>query len=183
MSPFYTQSGDDGYTSLLGKDRVAKDHPQIEAVGVLDETTAAVGLARSLCQSQNIAPILIVIQRDLYRLMAEVVATPENAPHFRKINTSSVTWLEGKIGEVEGLIEIPDEFILPGDTPGGAALALARTIVRRAERRISELFHSGILINNELLRYLNRLSSLLFVLELLENQNAGKPTYTLAKEG
>ena len=79
-------------------------------------------------------------------------------------------------------VELPREFILPGDSPAGGALALARTIVRRAERRVAAMLHSGELENADLLRYLNRLSSLCFVLELVENGAAGKPKPTLAKD-
>jgi cob(I)alamin adenosyltransferase len=78
-------------------------------------------------------------------------------------------------------VELPREFILPGDSQGGAAVSVARTLVRRAERRVAELLHQNLVENRELLRYLNRLSSLCFVLELLENGAAGQPTPTLAR--
>ncbi|MGW8249300.1 MAG: ATP:cob(I)alamin adenosyltransferase, partial [Anaerolineales bacterium] len=78
-------------------------------------------------------------------------------------------------------VRLPEEFILPGDSQAGALLSLARTVVRRAERRVADLFHAGEIENPDLLRYLNRLSSLCFVLELLENQAAGAQDTTLAK--
>lgn len=179
--PLYTGTGDDGTTGLLGEDRVSKDHPRIEALGALDEASAALGLARASCQAVQTAPILREAQRDLYKLMAEVAATPDNAGKFKGIDAGRVSWLEEQADAIHKLINLPKEFILPGDTPSGAALSLARAVVRRAERRVTELYTLEELSNPELLRYINRLSSLCFVLELLENQMAGKPT-SLAKE-
>ncbi len=177
---FYTAKGDDGTTGLLGEGRVPKTHIRMEAVGSLDEASAALGLARAQCSAPQIAPILLEAQRDLYKLMAEVAATPENAKRFHFIDESRVNWLENRTDELSAIVEMPKEFILPGDTLGGAALSMARAIVRRAERAVVYLFDEEEVINADLQRYLNRLSSLCFVLELLENQNAGKKT-TLAK--
>lgn len=182
MTRFYTGKGDDGYTGLLGEGRVPKYHPQTEAVGAIDEATAALGLARSICLDPHTPALIIIIQRDLYGLMAEVSATAENAARFRVIDSARVAWLEDKAGELSNKVDIPNEFILPGDSPGGAMFSLARTIVRRAERRVAELLHNGAIENVELLRYLNRLSSLCFMLELLENHSSGQPHPSLAKK-
>lgn len=178
---FYTSKGDDGTTNLLGEGRVAKYHSRIEAVGTLDESTAALGLARAQCLDPHSGPILLETQRDLYKLMAEVAATPENAEKFHFIDEKRVTWLEEQTDALSKLVEMPKEFILPGDSLAGAALSLARAIIRRAERRVVELFDLNELSNPDLQRYLNRLSSLCFVLELVENKAAGHQT-TLAKE-
>ena len=177
---FYTSKGDDGTTNLLGEGRVTKYHARIEAVGTLDESTAALGLARAQCLDPHSAPILLETQRDLYKLMAEVAATPENAEKFHFIDEARVAWLEEQTDAISKLVEMPREFILPGDSLAGAALSLARAIIRRAERRVVELFDLNELSNPDLQRYLNRLSSLCFVLELLENKAAGHKT-TLAK--
>jgi cob(I)alamin adenosyltransferase len=177
---FYTAKGDDGTTGLLGEGRVPKYHVRIEAVGALDEASAALGLARAQCSAPQTSPILVEVQRDLYKLMAEVAATPENAERFHFIDEARVKWLEQQTDELSAIVEMPRQFILPGDTLGGAALSLARAIVRRAERRVVNLFDEEKVVNADLQRYLNRLSSLCFVLELLENQHAGKKT-TLAK--
>lgn len=182
MTPFFTRKGDDGTTGLLGEGRVSKHHPQIEAVGSIDEATAALGLARSACLSDFTRSVLLIVQRDLYGLMAETASTLENAYHFRTIDSERVKWLEDQVEEVSQMVEIPKEFILPGDSPSGAALSLARTIVRRAERRVAELVDTGMSQNPEMLAYLNRLSSLCFVLELLENKLHGTGTPTLAKK-
>ena len=181
MTKFYTQTGDDGYTGLLGEGRLAKHAPRIEAIGALDEATAALGMARAACQLPQTAELILTVQRDLYQLMAEVAATPENAARFRQISTERVAWLEEQTDAISARVPLPREFILPGDSLPGASLALARTIVRRAERRVAGLIHTGELENRQLLRYLNRLSSLCFILELQENQAAGNPSPTLAR--
>ena len=113
--------------------------------------------------------------------MAEVGATSENAAEFRSIDATQVHWLEAQTDAITTEVEVPREFILPGEVPSSAAMGLARTIIRRAERRVVELYHTGGLENLHLLAYLNRLSSLCFALELLENQQAGQIT-RMAKE-
>ena len=133
---FYTSKGDDGTTGLLGEGRVMKYHARIEAVGTLDESTAALGLARAQCLDPRSSPILLKAQRDLYKLMAEVAATPENAERFRMIDASRVKWLEEQTDALSESVEMPREFILPGDSLAGAALSLARAFIRRAERRV-----------------------------------------------
>jgi cob(I)alamin adenosyltransferase len=182
MTQLYTRTGDDGYTGLLGEGRVPKHDNRLEAVGALDEATAALGVARAACQVKLTGELLLAVQRDLYHLMAEIAATPEHAGRFSHIDAGRITWLEEQVDALGALIEIPKDFIVPGDAPAGAALALARTIVRRAERRVAALFHSGEIANISLLSYLNRLSSLCFGLELLETQATGKTLPTLAKE-
>jgi cob(I)alamin adenosyltransferase len=181
MPPFYTRKGDDGYTGLLGEGRVPKYAPQPETVGTIDEAAAALGLARSACLAVQTGPILVEIQRDLYTIMTEIAASPHNSARFPKISAEKVAWLEAQTDGLNSLVEMPNDFILAGDSPAGAALDLSRTIVRRAERRAAELIHNKQLDNPEILRYLNRLSSLCFVLELLENKAAGKASPTLAK--
>jgi len=182
MPKYYTTDGDDGFTGRLGETRVGKSDLLIEVVGTVDEASATLGLARSLCRSEHSRDVLLTIQRDLYHLMAEVSATESNAARFRKIDTTRVQWLETEIEAIGQIIKMPNEFIIPGDSYPGAAMAVARTVVRRAERRLAELFLSRQLENRDLLRYLNRLSSLCFLLELLENQNAGMTTSTLARD-
>jgi cob(I)alamin adenosyltransferase len=181
MTPFYTRTGDDGFTGLLGEGRVPKYHPRTEAVGTLDEATAALGMARANCQAMETASLLVTVQRDLYKIMAEVSATPETAERFRTIGHEQVEWLEASTDTLANQVEMPQEFILPGDSPAGALVALARTIIRRAERQIAQLLHSGEIENQDLLRYLNRLSSLCFALELLEDKAFGQTHPTLAK--
>ncbi len=177
---FYTRKGDDGTTGLLGEGRVAKHHARIEALGTLDESSAALGVARASTRDPRCGPLLLEAQRDLYRLMAEVGALPENAKQFH-FDSKRVEWLETQTDALSQTVKMPSDFIIPGDTASGAALSLARAVVRRAERRVVELFDTREVTNPALQQYLNRLSSLLFVLELIENQMAGKET-TKAKK-
>jgi cob(I)alamin adenosyltransferase len=182
MTRFYTKTGDDGYTSLLGEGRAPKYDRRIETVGTIDEANAAIALARSLSISPETSQILLEVQRDLYHLMSEVAATLENAHRFRLITVERVQWLETQIDTISAKVIIPHEFILPGDSTPGAALDLARTVIRRAERHIARLLHSKKIDNREILHYMNRLSSLCFLLELFENQVSGSVQTTLAKK-
>jgi cob(I)alamin adenosyltransferase len=181
MSPTSKYSGDDGKTGVLGEGRLPKYHPRLETLGALDEASAALGLARAISQAAQSGPILADVQRDLYTLMAEVAATPENADRFQTLNQARLDWLETQVESLSALVQLPEGFILPGDSQAGACLDLARTVVRRAERRMAELLDRGETSNRLLLQYLNRLSALCFTLELLENQQAGNST-TLAKK-
>ena len=177
---FYTGKGDDGTTGRLGKGRVPKNDARIEAIGTLDESSAAMGVARALVRDPRCRPLLLRAQRDLYRLMAEVASSPENAGQFH-FEAEHVDWLEQQIDALGKDAEMPGEFIVPGDSLAGAALSVARAVARRAERRLVDLAGSEQTANPALQQYLNRLSSLLFVLELIENQAAGKET-TRAKQ-
>jgi cob(I)alamin adenosyltransferase len=100
MTRFYTKKGDDGYTSLLGEGRAPKYDRRIETVGVIDEANAAIALARTLSISSETSRILLEVQRDLYHMMSEVAASPENASRFRVINIERVSWLEARIDEI-----------------------------------------------------------------------------------
>ena len=182
MGAYYTGRGDDGTTGLLGDGRVNKDDPQPEAYGTVDEASAALGLARAVAVSPETSETILEIQRDLYALMAELAATPESAGRFRSIGSGRVAWLEARIDAFGSRVEMPSGFIVPGDTLGSAALDFARTVVRRAERAAARLLRAGRLANPDTLAYLNRLSSLCFVLELWEIacSRAGPPT--LAKD-
>jgi cob(I)alamin adenosyltransferase len=181
MNHFYTGKGDDGLTTWLGKGRIKKSDLRLEALGSLDETSAALGLARALTASPEIKEILLRIQRELSGMMGEVAADPAEAARFRTIKTEQVAWLEEQADAITQAIEAPRSFLMSGDTPGGGALDNARAISRRAERRAVELTHSGGLENPAILAYLNRLSSLLFVLELLELKTSGQNLPSQAK--
>jgi cob(I)alamin adenosyltransferase len=181
MPPIYTRTGDDGTTGLLGGGRVPKYHPRMECLGALDEASAALGLSRALCTDPQIENLLKAVQRDLYASMTEVAAAPETTQRFKVLEMERVHWLESQTDLIAAMAPVPQGFILPGDSLSGAAIGLARTIVRRAERQIAELLDTGEVKNWVILQYLNRLSSLCFALELFENAQSGKPT-TLAKE-
>lgn len=179
----YTRAGDDGYTGLLGEGRVPKFSLQPEAYGAVDEASSALGVARAGARSEQTKLILLIAQRDLYHAMSELAATPETAARFRKIDSARVAWVEAQTDAITAQITLPKEFVVPGDSLAGAYLDLARTIARRAERVVARMRHEGLLRNDEIMRYFNRLSSLLFVLALHENALAGVSETTKAKEG
>lgn len=182
MPSFYSGTGDDGTTGLLGEGRVPKNHPRPQAFGALDEASAALGVARSMALSDQTAAILLRVQRDLYRMMSEVAAHQAHAERFRSVDGESVGWLESQLQRLAEQVPLPSGFVLPGDSPSGAALDVARTVVRRAERQLVSLSQEVQLDNPHLLRYLNRLSSLCFALALRENQLAGIDSPSMAKE-
>ncbi len=191
MSDYYGGTGDDGYTGLLGDRRIPKSDLRPEAYGALDEASAALGLARSVTTSEDLQNVLIEAQRDLYHIMSEVAAEPEVAARFRVVDRARVDWLEAQIEAFGAEVEMPKEFVLGGDTGPAAALDFARTVVRRAERaavrldlavRAEDSNKSRTEFENpHLFAYLNRLSSLCFVLTLWEVQHRGGGSPTLAK--
>jgi cob(I)alamin adenosyltransferase len=160
-----TRGGDGGYTGLLGPGRVAKYDARIEALGLVDEATSAIGLARASVSEERVRALLLQQQQTLYRLMAELASTPETAQRLALpgISELDVEIVEQSSEELKAEVEIGNRFIIPGESVPGAALDLARTIVRRAERQVARMVHDGAVANAEDLRYLNRLSDLLFV--------------------
>ena len=165
MAKVTTGTGDTGYTGLLGSERVAKYDPRRDTFGTVDEATSALGLARAMTQDAKVKKIIFDIQNDLYYLMAELAATPENYEQMGfRMTAEHVQRLEQVEEALKQEVEIPNKFIIPGDTPDGAALDLARTIIRRAERMAVKLLHDGVIENGEVVRYLNRLSDLVFII-------------------
>lgn len=171
MPPFYTGNGDDGFATLLGEERYPKHASLFEALGAVDEATAALGVARCHVRPES-AALLLQVQRHLQDVMAEIAAAPEKGANFQRIGPRQVSWLEEQIQAFEQETSTPGGFIVPGDDTPAAYLDVARTIVRRAERRVAGLLHEGGITHCDLLRYLNRLSSLCFLLEVYELRNA-----------
>jgi cob(I)alamin adenosyltransferase len=165
MAKVTTGTGDAGYTGLLGEQRVPKYDPRPDTFGTVDEATSALGLARAVAQDQNVKAIIYQVQQELYLLMGELATPPENYAKMGLFITSEhVKHLETVEEQLKSAVEIPNKFIIPGDTLDGAALDLARTIIRRAERMAVKLLHDGVIQNSEVVRYLNRLSDLIFIL-------------------
>jgi cob(I)alamin adenosyltransferase len=160
----YARQGDRGETGRLGGDtRVTKNSVLIEAVGAVDEATAAIGLARASSSSQSLKDVLLVVQKHLSRMLAHLSATPEAREQYPGLSPDEVAWLEGPIAEIEADLPPIREFVMPGTTLTGAAFHVARTVVRRAERRVVALAEIEPGVQQPNLSYLNRLSSLLFV--------------------
>ena len=167
-------SGDDGTTGLLGGGRAPKDDVRIEAYGTVDEASSALGLARSLTRHSGVREICEELQRGLYRLGAELATNPARTGTFGVMETADVERLELLMRDLEAEAPMPEGFILPGATPSSAALDVARTVVRRAERRLVAMKREGLLQNPEAERWVNRLSLLLFVLGRYEEQHSGR---------
>ncbi len=172
----YTRTGDDGTTALFGGDRVAKTHPRITAYGTVDEANAALGLARALGHGapgfDRADAILDRLQQELFVLGGDLAAPRETTYPVPRIEAEHIEHLEREIDALEADLPGLKHFILPGGSPGGAALHIARTVTRRAERYTVELAALEP-VNDHAAHYLNRLSDFLFVLSRWVNQQAG----------
>ncbi len=171
----YTRKGDTGTTGLLfGGDRVSKADLRTDAYGTTDEAVSALGLARASLGAATdrtevrLGELILRLQRELFVVGAELATHPERrerlADGVSRVTEAMVSALEDEIDELEELVEQPKEFVLPGESSTGAAIDLARTTVRRAERRAVALADGGGLPESHLLPYLNRLADLLFVM-------------------
>jgi cob(I)alamin adenosyltransferase len=181
----YTKTGDAGTTALLGGGRVRKSHPRVAAYGTVDELNSAVGWAIAASSDAQIRARLSLLQHDLFTLGAELARPPKaegrKRPEVPELPLPRIAEMERWMDEAEGELAPLREFILPGGSPGAAALHLTRTVCRRAEREIVALAESEP-IDAEILRYLNRLSDLLFVLARLENARTGTPDVVWRKD-
>jgi cob(I)alamin adenosyltransferase len=175
-----TTRGDDGTTGLLfGGGRIAKDDPRTDAYGTIDEAVAALGLARAFLGVKRrsgtlgpalggLADIVLRLQRELFVAGAELATTPAAWARLEdgrtRVSAAMVEGLDALLLATEAAIEMPREFTVPGETPTSAALEVARTVVRRAERRAVSLARAGQVPGPHLVPYLNRLADLLWVL-------------------
>jgi cob(I)alamin adenosyltransferase len=180
FTKWYTATGDDGYTGILGRERVPKYDERPQAYGTVDEASAVLGLARAQAQDERVRRHVLAVQRDLYHMMADLAMVPEAATRPPWLGAERLSWLEQATDELGADVEMPRAFVVAGDSLGGAALDMARTVVRRAERLVAWLTHNGELRDDSALKYLNRLSSLLFVLARIEDKAEGVDDYTLA---
>lgn len=172
----YTRTGDRGDTALFGGGRVPKNHPRVEAYGEVDELNAALGMARAVELMPRVDEVLVGVQRDLFAIGA-LLATPDLDKMKRHLEKASID--ERRVAELENAIDAGDAeleplkaFIVPGGTPKAAALHVARTVCRRAERQVIALT-AGEEIPEIVIVYLNRLSDLLFTLARVANRRAG----------
>ncbi len=173
----YSGSGDGGRTGLVGKQQVSKGSRRIDVIGELDELSAALGMARAFAGQELTRTILVEIQRDIYVLMASLAVAGKADKHSSTLDPSRVNWLEEQIDVVAARTKLPKGFIIPGDAPGGGTLDFARTVARRVERRVVHQVDRGRKVAPDILCYLNRVSSLLFALELYELETHSiKPT-------
>jgi cob(I)alamin adenosyltransferase len=175
-----TRKGDDGTTGLLyGGERIAKDDLRTEAYGTIDEAVAALGLARAQLglkgrlgvlsvEFGELPELILRIQRELFVVAAELATNREAWDRLEdgrtRISQEMVESVEATLRDLEAHITMPREFVVPGETPTSAALEVARTVLRRAERRAVTLGREGLIPGRHLLPYLNRLADLLWVL-------------------
>lgn len=171
----YTRTGDDGETGLFGGGRVAKSHPRVEAYGAVDELNATIGWAITTVSEPTVAERLRAVQPDLFAIGAHLASTARQGgrlPALPPLPDARITEFEAWIDAAEAALPELRAFIMPGGSAGAASLHVARTVCRRAERRVVELAsHDD--VAGTIIIYMNRLSDLLFVWARLEDQHAG----------
>jgi len=174
-----TKTGDAGQTGLLYGGRVSKTDLRTEAYGAVDEAISSLGSARAQVKDRGRHAIILRIQSELFTVGAELATDAAEygklEAHFMVVTPEFTQRLEAEIAGLERRFPLPDAFVIPGGTPAAAELDVARTVVRRAERRIVALQQAGQLHNAEVLRYVNRLSDLVFMLARAEEGSAVKP--------
>ena len=173
----YTKKGDDGTTGLLFGGRVDKDDDRTDVYGTLDEVVSALGIARGAGLTERVEAVVVRLQREMFVVGAQLATAPENQGKLQE-GVSKVTpdMTERAEKEIDSLVEhhpLPEEFILPGESLASAGLDLARSTVRRAERQAVSLRRAGLMPDEEILRYLNRVSDLLFALARYEEAERG----------
>ena len=168
----YTRQGDEGRTQLVSGERVWKDSARVEAYGEVDELNSLIGFARSFISYEEVDRILREVQNDLFKVGADL-ATPMDFDRAIRVSEEMVSRLERWIDEINGNLEPLKDFILPSGSKGGSLLHYARTVCRRAERKVITLMKAEE-INKQAMVYLNRLSDLLFVLARYVNKLDGQ---------
>jgi len=158
-----TKRGDGGQTGLAGGIRVSKTHPRVECYGTVDELISQMGFARSICQDAEIAGRIERIQRELYKVGSALATPPESSKTPPEITAAMVDALEAEVHQIEAEPGVLADWSLPGASPDSAAIDVARTICRRAERLATGLMEAGVTTNPHILAYLNRLSDLLWL--------------------
>lgn len=164
----YTKKGDKGETGLLGGSRIGKDHLKVSSYGTLDEANAVLGVAYSMINREELKNIIHEIQRQLFVVGAELASDDKGKNYIKKlVSQEEIGYFEKVIDEYEVLLGPITEFIIPGETPASAHLHQARSIIRRAERLVVELSKTAE-VREELIKYINRLSDVLFMLARAE---------------
>ena len=177
LTKIYTRTGDDGSTGLAANARVQKDDARIEAIGEVDELNSVLGLLLTESLPEDARALLIRIQHRLFDLGGELAM-----PDYQTLAAADTAALEAAIDQWNETLPPLKEFILPGGSPAGACCHMARTVCRRAERRLVQLHHRAPQ-RAEVMRYLNRLSDLLFVLARVLNREAGTEVVYWQKPG
>ncbi len=184
----YTRAGDKGETGLLSGERIGKDDPRIEAYGTVDELNSVLGIVK-IYSSQRIADYIFEIQQMLFYVNAELAFNPDllddqgtTMQDLKKINEKDVEYLEKIADRLTQELPLLQNFVIPGGTKAASFLHLSRTVCRRAERRIIT-FAKEHHVNPELIKYINRLSDVLFVFSRYENLEEGNGEQLISREG
>ena len=181
----YTRNGDSGQTNLLFGGNTSKSGIRCDAYGSTDEAISAMGLARSLSKEPLVKKILYRLQNEMFIVGAELATIPSNIEKFKSkyptITSDMVIQVEEDIDALSQQTNLPPSFIIPGASTGSAALDLARTTLRRAERKIVSVNELECLDNQEIMRYVNRVSDLLFMLARYEDRSMPFETFTTDK--
>jgi cob(I)alamin adenosyltransferase len=191
VTKIYTRKGDDGSTGLWYGGRVAKSGGRPEAYGAVDEACSALGLCRAASEDAELTADILRLQNELFVAGAELATAPEARDRLEggvsRLEDDMVEWLEERIDSYMAAVELPPKFVIPGGTELSAQLDVARSVLRRAERRIVALAREGAIEGSSVVRYVNRASDMLFAMarvadepdpELFEGRgrSAGKPT-------
>lgn len=178
----YTKSGDQGETGLFFGGRVPKSDARCEAYGEADSVVSYMGLARALCLDKDNKELLLHIQNRMFTVGAELATLPENheklTDRYHTIDSEMITELEKYIDKLSDSVDLPSDFIVSGASPGSAALDVARTGVRTLERRLVALDSDSMLVNEEILKFVNRLSDLLFMMARYEDRDISPEVIT-----
>jgi cob(I)alamin adenosyltransferase len=168
----FSKKGDKGETSLLGGQRVPKFDPRPDTYGTLDEASSVLGVARAATENPYIQEIILGVQKDLLTMGAVLSALPEDLEKLKiGIGASDVSRIEALIDNLQQSVTLKNEFIYPGETMISAQIDVGRTIIRRAERKAAKLKADGLLDNEYVHQYLNRLADMLFTLARYEEEN------------
>jgi len=171
----FSKKGDQGETSLLGGQRIPKYDLRPETYGTLDEASSVLGVARAMTDREEIGAILLSVQKDLLVLGAELSALPDVYGKLaRTITDGDIARLEKLIDELQEDVPLKNEFIYPGGTVVSSQIDVGRTVVRRAERWAARMKSEGMIPNERINRYLNRLADMLFTLARYEEGKAGR---------
>lgn len=165
----YTKTGDEGMTSLYGSGRVSKDDLHIEVLGTLDELNSVIGVTLSFVEDEKLHSLLLKMQNDLFTVGADIAGSHLEEQKVPRIREEHIRELEKEIDVLEAQLGMPKKFILPGGTRMSSFLHLCRAVARRTERALVTL-HAQKKINPDVLRYVNRLSDLLYVLARQANK-------------
>src|ERR1700719_2502443 len=152
-----TKRGDGGQTGLSGGIRVSKTHPRVECYGTIDELISQMGFARSICHDADLATRIAEIQRELYKVGSAIATPPESKKTPPEITAAMVDALEAEVHRIEAEPGLLADWSLPGSSPDAAALDVARTVCRRAERLATALMEAEVINNPHILAYLNPL--------------------------